>query len=83
MAREQKSLKIHRLDAVVVYLCLPNFVYLGSVIDKEGGTDTDIKARLQKARRAFGMLSRVWSSRAYNTNTKLRIFNTNVKPVLL
>jgi len=44
---------------------------------------TGIKARIQKARRAFGLLSRVWSSIAYNTNTKLRIFNTNVKSVLL
>jgi len=32
---------------------------------------------------AFGTLNTVWRSTAYSNNTKIRIFNTNVKSVLL
>jgi hypothetical protein len=58
-------------------------VYLGSIIDNTGGTEADIATRIQKAQAAFSMLSKIWKSGAYSTQTKLRIFNTNVKAVLL
>ncbi|GFR83524.1 hypothetical protein ElyMa_005977300 [Elysia marginata] len=60
-----------------------SFTYLGSVIDKEGGTENDVKARIGKARPAFTMLKNIWSSKCICLNTKLRIFNSNVKSVLL
>ena len=60
-----------------------SFVYLGSVLDKEGGTDRDVAARIGKARGAFIMLKNIWASKGINTRTKLRIFNSNVKSVLL
>ena len=60
-----------------------SFTYLGSIIDKEGGTDRDVAARIGKARGAFVMLKNVWASKGINTRTKLRIFNSNVKSVLL
>ena len=60
-----------------------SFVYLGSIIDEKGGTDKDLSARIGKARGAFVMLRNIWSSRKINTRTKLRIFKTNVKAVLL
>ena len=56
-----------------------DFTYLGSNISKDGGSDQDIVARIGKARTAFAILRPVWRSR----KTKLRIFNTNVKSVLL
>ena len=59
------------------------FTYLGSVLNKNGGTDGDIKGRIQKARTSFRMLRRIWKSKELNTRTKLRIFKTNVKTVLL
>jgi len=59
------------------------FTYLGSVLNKNGGTDEDIKGRIQKARTSFRMLRRIWKSKELNTRTKLRIFKTNVKTVLL
>ena len=59
------------------------FVYLGSIIDKQGGTDNDVKARISKARTAFLMLAKIWSSREYSIQTKIRLFNSNVKSVLL
>ena len=59
------------------------FVYLGSVFDKQGGTDRDVKARIGKARAAFAMLKNIWASREIKIRTKIRIFNSNVKSVLL
>ena len=36
------------------------FTYVGSKINKTGGTEEDTKARIQKARVAFLMLSKIW-----------------------
>ena len=60
-----------------------SFTYLGSNVDKVGGTDADIRARIGKARGAFNQLKSIWSSSNISRKTKLRIFNTTVKPVLL
>ena len=60
-----------------------SFTYLGSTINKNGGTEEDVKARIQKAIAAFIMLRRIWRAKQIKTNTKLRIFNSNVKTVLL
>ena len=60
-----------------------SFVYLGSVVNTDGGTDEDVKARIGKARAAYNILHRVWKARDIAITTKLRIFNTNVKSVLL
>ena len=35
-----------------------SFTYLGSVMDKSGGTDADVKTRIGKARSAFNMLKK-------------------------
>ncbi|VDP67302.1 unnamed protein product [Schistosoma curassoni] len=59
------------------------FTYLGSIIDEQGGSDADVKARVGKARAAYLQLKKTWNSRQLSTNTKVRIFNTNVKTVLL
>ena len=39
-----------------------SFVYLGSVLDKLGGTEADIKRRLAQARIAFTRLQNIWRS---------------------
>jgi len=59
------------------------FTYLGSIIDNAGGTEADIMARIRKAQIAFSALNKIWQSTTYSAQTKLRIFNTNVKAVLL
>ena len=59
-----------------------SFVYLGSTITKQGGTDEDVTSRIGKARGAFIMLKKVWTSKEISTETKMRIFNSNVKSVL-
>ena len=60
-----------------------SFVYLGSVLDKFGGTGADIKRRLALARIAFTILQNIWRSGRFSQKTKLRILNSNVLSVLL
>ena len=60
-----------------------SFVYLGSVMDLKGGTEADVKARIGKARVAFIALNKIWKDRKLSLRTKLRLFNSNVKSVLL
>ena len=60
-----------------------NFTYLGSNIGKDGGSVRDIQVRTGKARTAFAILTPVWRSKVISRKTKLRIFNTNVRSVLL
>lgn len=59
------------------------FVYLGSNISTDGGADKDVELRISEARHAFRTLQPVWLSSQLSRNTKIRIFNTNVKSVLL
>ncbi|VDP81981.1 unnamed protein product [Schistosoma mattheei] len=56
---------------------------LGSIIYEHGGSDADLKARIGKARAAYLQLKNFWNSKQLSPNTKVRIFNTNVKAVLL
>ncbi|VDO88757.1 unnamed protein product, partial [Schistosoma curassoni] len=60
-----------------------NFTYLGSIIDEHGGSDADVKAWIGKARAAYLQLKKIRNSKQLSTNTKVRIFNTNVNTVLL
>ena len=59
------------------------FPYLGATMDKEGGGSKDIKNRLQKARSAFQRLGKAWAAREIGRRTKIRLFKTLVRPVLL
>ncbi|VDP25598.1 unnamed protein product [Schistosoma margrebowiei] len=60
-----------------------SFTYLGNIIDEQGGSDADVKARIGKTRTAFLQLMNIWNSKQLSTKIKVRIFNTNVKAVLL
>ena len=59
------------------------FVYLGATVGKCGGGTIDIKNRLGKARGAFAKLKNIWKSRRISRRTKIRLFKTLVKPVLM
>ena len=60
-----------------------SFVYLGSVVDQQGGTDRDVTARIDKARAAFNMLKNIYASGRISSRTKHCIFNSSVKSILL
>ena len=59
------------------------FVYLGATLTKTGGAGEDINRRISLARTAFLKLDPVWRNAAISTNTKLRVFKSNVLAVLL
>lgn len=56
---------------------------LGSVIISDGGAREDVKARIREAQAAFAQLTPIWRSNQLTLRTKLRIFNLNVKSILL
>ena len=60
-----------------------SFVHLGSVFDKLGGTEADMKRRLALARISFTRVQNIWRSGRFSQKTKLRILNSNVLSVLL
>ncbi|VDP77131.1 unnamed protein product [Schistosoma curassoni] len=60
-----------------------SFTYLRSIIDEQGGSDADVKARIGKKRVAFLQLKNIWNSKQLSTNIKVKIFKTNVKADLL
>ena len=59
------------------------FCYLGSIMSPNGGATEDVDARIQKAKLAFASLNKFWNSASINRQTKLQVFTTNVKSVLL
>nr|KAG5690574.1 hypothetical protein BaRGS_009236 [Batillaria attramentaria] len=77
--KQHDPIQLHQEDIKEV----DKFVYLGSVVSKDGGTDEDIKSRTNKARHAFRTLRPIWRSTALSLRNKIRIFNSNVKSVLL
>ena len=60
-----------------------SFTYLGSILDGKGGTEADVSTRIGKARTALANLSNVWKASKISISTKIRLFNSNVKSVLL
>ncbi|VDP87381.1 unnamed protein product [Schistosoma mattheei] len=44
------------------------FTYLGSLIDEQGGSDADVKARIGKTRAAYLQLKNIWNSKQLSVN---------------
>ena len=59
------------------------FTYLGSIVDKQGRMDANVKVRTGRARAAFLQVKNIWVSLNLTVNIKTRIFNATVEPVLL
>lgn len=78
-ANNNAPLKINNHEVVDV----SSFTYLGANVTQAGGADEDIKLRIGKARYAYHKLQKVWSSAQYFRRTKMKIFKSNVIPVLL
>lgn len=60
-----------------------DFIYLGATISKTGGTNEDIRRRIDHARVVFNKLYKIWSSNQLNRKTKVKLFISNVITVLL
>ena len=55
-----------------VYIETDSFTNLGSTINKNGGTEEYVKARIQKPIVAFIMLRKSWRAKKIKINTKLK-----------
>ncbi|VDO83330.1 unnamed protein product [Schistosoma margrebowiei] len=44
------------------------FTYLGSIIDEQGGSDANVKARIGKGRAAYLQLMKIWNSKQLSVN---------------
>ena len=60
-----------------------DFTYLVTMLSNTNGTAKDIRARISKARYAFCQLQPIWKRRSISLKTKIRIYTSNVKSVLL
>ena len=52
-------------------------------MSKSGGTEEDVKRRIALANEAFISLNKVWSTKDISTNTKIKLFNSNIESILL
>ncbi|VDP44215.1 unnamed protein product [Schistosoma margrebowiei] len=53
---------------------IKTYTNLVSIIDEQGGSDADVKARIGKARAAYLQLKDIWNSKQLSTNTKVDTF---------
>ena len=60
-----------------------NFKYLGSYISADSDIEREISTRIGLAAAAFNKLRNIWKSSLLQTKTKLKIYRSNVRSVLL
>ncbi|RUS81873.1 hypothetical protein EGW08_010343 [Elysia chlorotica] len=58
-SKQQNPIRLHEEDIKEAN----KFTYLGSIVNKDGGSDEDIKCRINKARQAFITLRQIWKSK--------------------
>ena len=56
-----------------------SFVYLGSVVSMNGGTEEDVASKIKEVNGVFVQLYPVWRNHNIWKGVKIWIFNTNVK----
>lgn len=84
-----KILKINTKNTEVIKMNMEpieevkKFEYLGAIVAETGGGTMDLNNRLRKARATFVRLKNVWNSSNYKRKTKIRLYKTLVKPVLM
>ena len=64
-------------------MTLKIFCRLGALLDKESGATKDILQRLGKARQTFYKLRRIWNSSKISRKTKIQLFKTIIRVVLM
>jgi len=60
-----------------------SFIFLGSELASDGGSEGYVKRRIGKAREAFGMMGAIWRARNITLKTKIWLFNLSIKTILL
>jgi hypothetical protein len=73
--------RLHLLDNISADLTVndqnleevDSFTYLGGEVDNLGGSDTNVKIRIEKVRTAFNMMGSIWKARIISLKTKVRL----------
>ncbi|KAL1446132.1 hypothetical protein WDU94_005544 [Cyamophila willieti] len=75
----QKHLKVndHQFERV------KEFKYLGVVLSSEGGEETEIQNRIKLANKCLGACNKVMSTKLLSHCSKIRIYKTIIRPVLI
>ena len=60
-----------------------DFKYLGSIISADSNIEREISSRIGQAAYAFRKLNNIWKSTSIHTKTKLKIYKSNVRSILL
>ena len=60
-----------------------SFVYLGSVLAKDGGTDDDVRVWIGKAAAVVRKMGKFWTSTKIDLKIKLQLYSTIVLPTAL
>ena len=55
------------------------FTYLGAKVSTDGNSESEIKARIRKARGSFAALKNIWKTNKISNRTKIRLFKSNAK----
>ena len=75
--------KTHMKIGTMSFEEVEEFRYLGIIIDRGGGRHQEIKNRILMGNRMFYKYRRLLMDKALTKNTKLKIYNTLIKPVLM
>ena len=59
------------------------FKYLGSMLTTDNNIEKEISTRIAMASAAFNKMSQIWKSQEYSVPTKLKLYKSNVRSVLL
>ena len=60
-----------------------HFKYLGSFISADSNIEKEVSTRIGLAAQAFNRLQNIWKSSTLTARTKLKIYRSNVRTVLL
>ena len=60
-----------------------SFEYLGSVVYKDEDVRKEVGIRIGKAGSIFSKMKKIWNSRGISLNTKIKLFNGMVIPILM
>ena len=58
-----------------------DFIYLGSIMSKNGGTDADVRRRIGLATMTFQKMRKIWATKSVNLTTKIRLYRSCVVPI--
>jgi len=78
----RKRIKVEKIGAEAVE-DVDSFIYLGSTLAVNGGTDDDVRRRIGKAAAVFQRLASIWRSSRISERIKLCLYNLIVLPTAL